>query len=142
MATNLVVLTGRLTDNPTVRYGAQSQTAVARFNLAVDRGKKDGKDLGTDFPSIVAFGKTAENIEKYCKKGSLVLIMGRLQTGSYEKDGRKIYTTEVLLDRVEFLEKKSDSAAGTPAPADAAPASSGSGDPLGGVNLDPDDIPF
>ena len=81
--------------------------ATAHFSLAIDRGKtKDGQDGGADYPSIVCFGKTAELVEKYCSKGMQVGITGKLRTGSYEKDGRKIYTTEILADRVEFLSKK------------------------------------
>ena len=107
---NHVSLIGRLTKDPEVRYGASNQTAVARFSIAIDRGKdKNGNSAGTDYPSIVCFGKTAELVEKYIGKGRLVGITGRIQTGSYEKDGRKIYTTEVVADRVEFLDKAGSS---------------------------------
>ena len=98
---NRVNLIGRLTRDPEVRY-TSSNMAVARFNLAIDRG---GKDKEADFPSCIAFGKTAELIEKYIGKGRLVGIDGRLQTGSYEKDGRKFYTTDVVVDRDEFLDR-------------------------------------
>ena len=97
---NNVVLIGRLTRDPEVRY-TESQLAVARFSIAVD---KNGKDKGADFPSIAVFGKQAENCEKYLNKGRKVAIQGHIQTGSYEKDGRKVYTTDVVADRVEFLE--------------------------------------
>lgn len=97
---NNVTLIGRLTKDPEVRYTEQ-QLAVARFNIAIDR---IGKDKGADFPSIVVFGKQAENCEKYLTKGRKVAIQGHIQTGSYEKDGRKVYTTDVVADRVEFLE--------------------------------------
>lgn len=96
---NNVVLIGRLTRDPELRWS--NDLAVARFSVAVDR---NGKDKGTDFPSIVVFGKQAENCEKYLAKGRKVAIQGHIQTGSYEKDGRKIYTTDVVADRVEFLE--------------------------------------
>ncbi len=99
---NSVSLIGRLTKDPDVRYSASTQLAVARFSIAIDR---PGKDKGTDYPNIVCFGKTAELVEKYLTKGRLVGIAGRLQTGSYERDGRKVYTTEVVADRVEFLGK-------------------------------------
>lgn len=106
---NTVILIGRLTKDPEVRYTQQTQMAVARFNLALNRGKdKDGNDKGADFPSIVVFGRSAENCEKYLHKGDQVAIRGRLQTGSYEKDGRKVYTTDVVADSfggVEFLGK-------------------------------------
>ena len=97
---NNVTLIGRLTKDPEIRYTEQ-QLAVARFNIAIDR---IGKDKGADFPSIVVFGKQAENCEKYLAKGRKVAIQGHIQTGSYEKDGRKVYTTDVVADRVEFLE--------------------------------------
>ena len=98
-------LIGRLTKDPDVRYGAESQMAVARFSIAIDRGKdKNGQSRGTDFPNIVCFGKTAELVERYVSKGRLVGIQGRVQTGKYEKDGRTIYTTDILADRVEFLD--------------------------------------
>ena len=91
---NAVTLIGRLTRDPETRYTSDTQMAVTRFSLAIDRGK----DKGADYPSIICFGKTAENCEKYLKKG-------RIQTGSYEKDGHKVYTTDIVADRVEFLEK-------------------------------------
>ena len=132
---NTVSLIGRLTKDPEVRYGAATQMAIARFSIAIDRGKdKDGNDRGADYPSIVCFGKTAENAEKYLAKGKLVGITGRIQTGSYEKDGKKYYTTEVLADRVEFLEKAGGTAqntAPTPTPV-----------PAGFNQLDDEDIPF
>jgi len=106
---NSVQLIGRLTKDPTVSYGAASQTAVARFSIAIDRGKdRNGEDRGTDYPNIVCFGRTAELVEKYMTKGRLVGITGRIQTGSYEKDGKRIYTTDVLADRVEFLDRAGD----------------------------------
>ena len=98
---NKTVLIGRLTKDIELRYSTgQNQTAVARFTLAVDR---IGKDKGADFISCVAFGKTAELMDRYLSKGSKVGIEGHIQTGSYEKDGRKIYTTDVITERIEFL---------------------------------------
>ena len=106
---NHVILIGRLARDPEVRYGDNSKP-VARMTIAIDRGKdKDGNDLGADFPSIVAFGKTAENIEKYLVKGRLVAVEGSIRTGSYEKDGKKVYTTDVYATRVQFLEKADSS---------------------------------
>ena len=105
---NSVTLIGRLTRDPEVRYGATSQMAVARFNIAISRGKdRNGNDAGADYPNIVCFGKLAELVEKYMAKGRLVGVQGRIQTGSYEKDGKKVYTTEVVADKVEFLDKSS-----------------------------------
>ena len=103
---NSVNLIGRLTRDPEVRYGAGSQTAVCTFTVAIDRGKdRDGNDRGADFPRITVFGKQAENCERYLKKGRLVGVSGRIQTGSYQnKDGATVYTTDVVADRVEFLE--------------------------------------
>lgn len=140
---NRVELIGRLTRDPDVRYGAQSQQAVARFTIAIDRGKNSkGEDLGADFPSIVCFGKTAELVEKYLGKGRLVGVSGHIQTGSYEKDGKKIYTTDVNAERVEFLDKApSGDQAQTPA-APPALAASSPGIPEGFTQLEDDDIPF
>jgi len=134
---NQVSLIGRLTRDPEVRYGAANQTAVARFSIAIDRGKdKDGNDRGTDFPNIVCFGKTAELVEKYLGKGRLVGITGRITTGSYEKDGRKVYTTEVTADRVEFLDRGDrNEGSGSRAP-------ESNSIPDGFSSLTDDDIPF
>lgn len=105
---NLVILTGRLTKDVSVSYAAATQMAVARFNIALDRGKdKNGKDRGADFPNCVAFGRTAENLEKFSGKGLRIQITGHLQTGSYDdKDGKKVYTTDVIADRIEFIDWK------------------------------------
>jgi len=98
---NRVELIGRLTRDPVVRYTSGNQMAVASFTLAVAR---PGKDKGADFPRVTAFGKTAETIEKYVKKGTAIAVEGRIQTGSYDdKNGNKVYTTDVIADRVEFL---------------------------------------
>jgi single-strand DNA-binding protein len=103
---NSVSLIGRLTRDPEVRYGSDSQTAVGRLSIAIDRGKdRNGNDLGTDFPTVVCFGKTAENCERFLKKGRLVGVQGKIRTGKYEnKNGQTVYTTEVYADRIEFLE--------------------------------------
>lgn len=103
---NSVVLIGRLTKDPELRYTSGTQMAVATFTLAIDRGKdKNGESKGADFPRVMVFGKSAENCEKFLKKGRLVGIQGRIRTGSYENDyGNKVYTTDVIADRVEFLE--------------------------------------
>ena len=102
---NSVVLIGRLTRDPEVRYTAATQMAVATFTIAIDRPVRAGGEKQTDFPRITVFGKQAENCEKYLAKGRLVGIQGRLQTGSYQnKDGATVYTTDVVADRVEFLE--------------------------------------
>ena len=109
---NVVTLIGRLTRDPETRYTSDTQMAVTRFSLAIDRGK----DKGADYPSIICFGKTAENCEKYLKKGRMVGIQGRIQTGSYEKDGHRVYTTDIVADRVEFLEKPETTPTAAPEP--------------------------
>ncbi len=102
---NSVVLIGRLTRDPELRYTAGSQMAVATFTVAIDRPVRSGGEKQTDFPRVTVFGKQAENCEKYLAKGRLVGVQGRLQTGSYtNKDGATVYTTDVVADRVEFLE--------------------------------------
>ena len=102
---NSVVLIGRLTRDPEVRYISESQMAVATFTVAIDRPTRAGQEKKTDFPRITVFGRQAENCERFLAKGRLVGIQGRLQTGSYtNKDGATVYTTDVVADRVEFLE--------------------------------------
>lgn len=105
---NVVILVGRLTKDPEVRV-TNSGTSVARFSVAVDREvKKDAEGQTADFPNVIAFGKTAEFIEKYFGKGQRIGLTGRIQTGSYtNKDGVKVYTTDVVASHVEFVEAKS-----------------------------------
>ena len=99
---NTVTLIGRLTKDPEVKYTAgENPTAVARFSIAVNDGY--GENERTSFINIVVFGKQAENCERFLSKGRQVGITGRIQTGSYEKDGRTVYTTDVIASRVEFL---------------------------------------
>jgi single-strand DNA-binding protein len=101
---NHVSLIGRLTRDPEVRYSGD-QMAIGRFSIAIDRPPRRDGTKETDFPNIVVFGKQAENCERFLKKGRLVGVQGRLQTGSYtNKDGATVYTTDVVADRVEFLE--------------------------------------
>ena len=101
---NSVELIGRTTRELEVKYAAQSQMAVLRFTLAVNRS---GKDKGADFISCVAFGKTAENLEKYSAKGLRIALQGHIQTGSYkDKSGNTVYTTDVVADRVEIIDWK------------------------------------
>lgn len=105
---NKVALTGRLTKDPNVRY-SQDQKCVARFTLAVNRRIRTENGQNADFIPCVAFGKTGEFVEKYAKKGMKFDLCGRIQTGSYEnKDGQKVYTTEVIVDDMEFGESKQD----------------------------------
>ena len=95
---------GRLTRDADVRYSSDGK-AVARFTLAIDREYDREK---ADFPSCVAFDKKAELIEKYTHKGSRIGITGRIETGSYEKDGRKVYTTDIIVNNVELLDSKKE----------------------------------
>lgn len=106
---NKVILIGRLTKDPEVRYsqGANS-LAIARYNLAVDRKFKRPGEADADFISCITFGKAAEFAEKYLKQGTKIAITGRIQTGSYtNKDGYKVYTTDVVVEEHEFVESKS-----------------------------------
>lgn len=98
---NLVIIKGRVARDADVRTTQSGQT-VARLSIAVDRYTKKGEEKQADFIPCVAWGKTAELISKYFSKGKEILAEGRIQTGSYEKDGKKVYTTDVILDRVEF----------------------------------------
>ena len=105
---NLVVCVGRLVRDPQI--SANGNTKVARFNIAVQQNFKgsDGK-YGADFPSCVAFGKTAEFVEKYFTKGSQIGVTGRISTGSYtNKDGVKVYTTDIAVEKVEFVGSKTE----------------------------------
>lgn len=99
---NKVILLGRLTKDPDERKSGEM--TITRFSVAVDRRTKDGQTA--DFPSCVAFGKTAEFISKYFHKGMRIALDGHIQTGSYEKDGVKVYTTDVVVENAEFAESK------------------------------------
>lgn len=105
---NEVILMGRLTKDPDIRYTQEAQPmCIARYTLAVDRGvKKDGQQ-STDFISCVGFGKNGEFAEKYLHKGMKICISGRIQTGSYTRqDGQKVYTTDVVVGHQEFAESR------------------------------------
>ena len=111
---NKVILMGRLTRDPEVRYSqGDSSMAIARYSLAVDRrgrGSSQDGDQTADFINIVAFGKAGEFAEKYLHKGTKVLVTGRIQTGSYtNKDGVKVYTTDIVAEDQEFAESKNAS---------------------------------
>lgn len=130
---NKTILSGRLTANPEVRYtNGVEPMAIARYTLAVDREtKKDGQPTA-DFIRCVAMGKGGQFAEKYLSKGQKILIEGKIRTGSYDdKDGKKVYTTEVYVDRHEFCESKKETA----------PANN-DGIPEGFQMVDESDIPF
>ena len=115
---NIVTITGNLGKDPEYR---ESNTNVCKFTVAVTDGY--GEKQTTSWIPVVCFGKTADNCSKFLRKGSKVAVVGRIQTGSYEKDGRKVYTTDVIADKVEFLSAKSD-------------------EPQGFSRLTNDDVPF
>lgn len=137
---NKVILMGRLTRDPEVRYSqGENAMAIARYSLAVDRRSRRDEGDTADFPNCVAFGRSAEFAEKYLRKGTKILVEGRLQTGSYtNKDGVKVYTTEVIVEQQEFAESKNANQDGGSSYSSApAPASQPAGD--GFMNI-PDGI--
>ena len=106
---NSVNLIGRLTKDVDLRY-TQTGLAVGHFSIAIDRPKKDGQRNGADFPNCVAYGKTAESLANYVHKGEMVGVTGCIRTGSYTgKDGRKVYTTDISVASVQFLNSRSSS---------------------------------
>ena len=109
---NKAILIGRLTRDPEVRYSqGDNSMAIARFTLAVDRRfRRAGEQGETDFIGCVAFGKQAEFVEKYFRQGMKMVLTGRIQTGSYtNKDGQKVYTTDIVAEEIEFAESKAAS---------------------------------
>lgn len=139
---NNVVLIGRLTRDPEMRYTPNTQMAVCSFTVAIDRPVKAGAEKQTDFPRVIVFGKTAENCERFLAKGRLVGIQGRIQTGSYKnKDGATVYTTDVVADRVEFLEFGDKKQSDAERIANAAPLADQTDVPQGFAAIN-EDIPF
>lgn len=135
---NRVILMGRLTREPVVRYtqSANGSMAIARYTLAVDRRRKgadtDNTQQTADFISCVVFGKPAEFAEKYLHQGTKICVQGRIQTGSYtNKEGNKVYTTDVVVDDQEFAESKSAASGPHTQPNQAAQAPSHSGEEAG-----------
>ena len=109
---NKVILMGRLTRDPEVRYSqGENSMAIARYTIAVDRRvRRDGDQPAAEFINCVAFGRSGEFAEKYFHKGIKIAVTGRIQTGSYtNKDGQKVYTTDVIVEEQEFAESKSKS---------------------------------
>lgn len=112
---NKVILMGRLTRDPDIRYSSgEKQMTIARYTLAVDRRRRnDGGDQTADFISCVAFDRNAEFAEKYLKQGTKIAVTGRIQTGSYvNRDGQKVYTTDIVIEDQEFAESKGSSNGG------------------------------
>jgi len=133
---NKVALVGRLTKDPEIRYTSDNQTAIAKFTIAVSRRFKKEGQPDADFLPITVFGKSAENCGKYIKKGRLVAVSGRLQTSSWDdQEGKRHFSTDVIADEVDFLDKGSD-----------AKESSEGGYNAGGGDFHPaddeDDLPF
>ena len=129
---NKVILMGRLTRDPEVRKveraiaAAQEQMTIARYTLAVDRRKssKDDNQPTADFVSCVAFSRAGEFAEKYFRKGTKIAVTGHIQTGSYtNKDGQKVYTTEVVVEEQEFAESKASGSSASTSPANTVPSS-------------------
>lgn len=120
---NKVILMGRLVRDPDIRYSqGENTTTIARFTLAVDRRfKREGEEQTADFINCVAFGKTAEVVEKYLAQGRKIVVEGRWQTGSYtNKDGVKVYTNDCYVENLEFAESKNnDGPANRPEPSNA-----------------------
>ena len=108
---NKVILMGRLTRDPEVKYSqGDNATAIARFTLAVERRIKRDNEASADFINCVSFGRSAEFAEKYFRKGTKIVICGRIQTGSYTtKDGQKVYTTDIVIEEQDFAESKATS---------------------------------
>ena len=134
---NKVELLGRLTADPKVTYTqGEKSTCIARYTLAVDRRfKREGDEQTADFISCVGFGKAGEFAEKYLKKGTKIIVVGRIQTGNYtDKDGKKVYTTDVVVEETEFAESKNS---GSAAATETAPASDG-----GFAPVDEEELPF
>ena len=137
---NKVIITGRLTRDPEVRYSqGEKSIAIARYTLAVDRKFKKEGEQSADFISCVAMGKNGEFAEKYLKQGTKIVVEGRIQTGSYmNKDGNKVYTTDVIVEGHEFCESRNASQQSNSQPA---PAPNGD---MGFMNIDTDmdSLPF
>ena len=143
---NKVILMGRLTRDPEVRYGTgDNSTAVARYTIAVDRRFKRDGEQNADFIGCVAFGRNAEFAEKYLRQGTKIVLTGRIQTGSYtNRDGQKVYTTDIVVEEQEFAESKA-AAAGNGGQGNYSRASSAPSDANGFMNIPDgidDELPF
>ena len=138
---NKVILMGRLTRDPEVKYTqGENPMAIARYPLAVDRRFKRDGEAAADFISCVAFGKQAEFAERYFRQGIRIVITGRIQTGSYtNRDGKKVYTTDVVIEEQEFAESKNSSTAGSGNTQSSTAAGQPTVDPDGFMNI-PDGI--
>lgn len=134
---NKVIICGRMTKDPEVRYSQGSNpTAIAKFTLAVDRKIKKENEPTADFIGCTCFSKSAEFVEKYCKKGTKLICVGEIRTGSYtNNEGKKVYTTDVLVNECEFAESKASGQQNT------AKADEGFNDDFN-LDIDDGDLPF
>jgi single-strand DNA-binding protein len=143
---NKVILMGRLTRDPEVRYGGANNTAIARISLAVDRRFKREGQPDADFFNCTAFGKTGEFVEKYLRKGTKVVLDGEIQNDNYEKDGVKHYSTQIIINTIEFAESKKAAESNdgyVPRSDDAAPSSVAGDDFMNIPDIAGDDkVPF
>lgn len=142
---NKVVLMGRLTKDPDVRYGGQgNQLAIARFSLAVDRRQKqENGQTAADFFNCTAFGKLGEFVERYLKKGVKILAIGRIQNDNYTNQrGEKVYSVQIMLDEIEFTESKNAAAKNGSAAAEQTPPASPDGFMVVADAVDDADLPF
>ena len=142
---NKVQLVGRLTRDPEIRYSqGENATATARFSVAVNRRFKNSEgNYDADFINFVAFGKSAEFVEKYFKKGMAIGLTGRIQTGSYtNKDGQKVYTTDVVVEETEFVESKGASNTGNSNVSRPAPSATNNNDFMSIPDGVDEELPF
>ena len=142
---NKVQLVGRLTRDPEIRYSqGENATATARFSVAVNRRFKNSDgNYDADFINCVAFGKSAEFVEKYFKKGMAIGLTGRIQTGSYtNKDGQKVYTTDVVVEETEFVESKGASNTGNSNVSRPAPSAANNNDFMSIPDGVDEELPF
>ena len=132
MSVNSVTLMGRITKELELQKVGQSGTSKVEFSIALERPRKEGQEKADcDFPRIIAWGKTADNIAKFCEKGARIYVEGHIQTGSYKNQaGSTVYTTDVIADKVEFIDWKGtkDAAKGVNAPS--APANTAEPDDM------------
>ena len=142
---NKVQLVGRLTRDPEIRYSqGENATATARFSVAVNRRFKNAEgNYDADFINCVAFGKSAEFVEKYFKKGMAIGLTGRIQTGNYtNKDGQKVYTTDVVVEETEFVESKGASNTGNSNVSRPAPSATNNNDFMSIPDGVDEELPF
>ena len=142
---NKVILIGRLVREPEIRYGQGNDSKIARYTLAVDRKFKREGEVTADFIPCITFGKAADFAEKYLKKGTKIAIVGRIQTGSYvNKDGQKVYTTDVIVEEQEFAESKNASGSVVPSQNETSIPPASTGDDFMSIpdNMDDESLPF